>query len=255
MKLKELQKQFAEQLYHPQEQKIFNTISSGKIKVEDRIQIYRNNVFGSFDEVLLSIYPTIKGLVGKKYFLDLCQKYHQQYRSESGNLNNYGKYFSALIGSLKTEHKIIYLSDIAKLEWLYWQADFTKDVPVFDLEKLQKLSEQQLFKVKFKLHPSCVLLTSKYPIYSIWQSFQNNKAKKLDLKKLDKESILIERANWQTNIHHLLKSELLFLQQIKKGQNLYQIYQKLTELEQNFDIGSLLNKYISNGVLCSFKRG
>ncbi len=253
MKLKELQKQFAQQIYNPQHNKIFGEIKSGKIDITNRIEVYRNNVFGNFDSVLEMIYPAIKQLVGEDYFNNLCHQYHQQYPSQSGNLNEYGKYFSRLIGNLKNQHKLAYLQNLASLEWQYHLACFAKDVAVFEIEKFQKLNQKDLFKIKFKLHPSCRLIFSKYPVYDIWQ-FTQKKKKKLNLKNLHPQYILIERSNWQTNIHHLTEPEFCFLKELKNKQNLYQIYQNLSKQHSDFDVGTLLNKYISNGVLSSFNK-
>jgi len=254
MKLKELQKQFANHIYNPKNNKIFNEITTYKASVGDRLQIYRNNVFGNFDSVLEIIYPVTKKLVGENYFVDLCVKYRQKYNSKSGNLDEYGKYFPKLIGDLKKEHQLSYLKELANLEWHYHWAYFAKDVPVFDLEKFQKLSQKDLFKVKFKLHPSCYLTASKNPIYKIWEFTQKINRKKLDLKKLNKQYILIERANREVNIHNLCEPEFWFLKQLKNQQNIYQIYQNLSKKYQDFDIGSLINKYISIGVLSSFSK-
>ncbi|MES2677589.1 MAG: DNA-binding domain-containing protein [Pseudomonadota bacterium] len=246
MKLKELQKQFANQIYNPQQNKILGEIKNYKVAVKDRVQIYRNNVFGNFDSVLEMLYPATKKMVGDKYFGYLCTKFHRQYFSQSGNLDEYGKYFYKLINDLKSEHQLFYLKDLARLEWQYHFAYFAQDVADFALEKFQKLKEKDLFKVKFKLHPSCYLLACNYSIYNIWKSSDA----KIHLKK---NWILVERAKWQTNISELSQAEFLFLKQIKKGENLYQIYQNLNKKYPNFDIGSLMNKYISNGVIASYE--
>lgn len=253
MKLKELQEQFANQIYNPKNDKIFSEIKSQNISVADLLSVYRNNIFGNFDSVLKTIYPSIKKLVGDDCFDNLCKKYHQQYPSKSGNLDEYGKYFYKLVMDLENEHKLAYLKDLSKLEWKYHFAYFALDVADFEIEKFQNLKEKDLFKVKFKLHPSCCLMASKYPIDSIWKFSKTNGRKKLNLKNLKKESILIERAKWRTNITNLLDTEFLFLKQIKQGQNLYQIYQNLSKENPNFDIGFLINKYISGGVIASYE--
>ncbi len=262
MKLKELQKQFANQIYNPKNNKIFNEIKAYKAPIADRLQIYRNNIFGNFTAVLETIYPATKQLVGEDYFYNLCVQYRQQYNSKSGNLDEYGKYFSKLIGDLKNQHQLPYLKNLANLEWHYHWAYFSKDVPIFDLEKFQKLNQKDLFKVKFKLHPSCSLIASRYLIYNIWESAQkinNTKihhALTLPMHKNQRspryQYILVERSNWKINIHNLSESEFWFLKQLKNQQNIYQIYQDLNVKYQDFDIGSLINKYISIGILSSF---
>jgi hypothetical protein len=242
MKLKELQRQFANHIYNPRQNKILDEISLSKINPEDRLQTYRNNVFGNFDSVLEITYPIVQKIVGQKEFYNLCALYHQKYSSKSGNLDEYGKYFADILKA----HKIPYLKAIAKLEWHYHCAYFSGDVKEFALEKFQKLEEKNLFKVKFKLHPSCVLLQSKYPIYSIYKS--SGKKTKI----LEKEFILIERANFITNVSKLLEIEFWFLKNAKNKMTLYDNYQDLEKRFKNCDIGKLMNKFISNGVIAQY---
>jgi hypothetical protein len=253
MKLKELQEQFANHIENPKQTKIFGEILKQNITAVDSLQIYRNNVFGGFDAVLEMIYPTIKNLVGKNCFANFCTKYRQKYISESGNLNDYGKHFAKLVSDLKTEHQLAYLKDLAKLEWQFHRAYFSKETADFEIKKFKKLKEKDLFKVKFKLHPSCCLLASKYQIYNIWNFFKTNSKKKVDLKKLENQWVLISRPKYKTNLEELSKLEFLFLKQVKSKKNLYQIYQILIKLQPNFDIGSLINKYISTGIISAYE--
>jgi hypothetical protein len=182
----------------------------------------------------------------------LTDKYNQQYRSPSGNLDDYGKYFPALISSLKKEHKLLYLKDIARLEWLYHLVYFAKDVKPIAIEKLQNLKPKEYYKVKFKLHPSCYLQVSSYPIYTIWSFTEKNSRKKINIDKNSAEYVLVERCNFKSNIHNISAEEYFFLENIKKKKNIYQIYKILSKSNPDFDIGSLINKYISIGVLAEF---
>jgi hypothetical protein len=250
MRLKELQKQFATQIYDPQNTEIERQINSSAIAKDIRVEIYRNNVFGNFSSVLGMVYPVIQKLVGDDFFEDLCVKYRNKYPSPSGNLDDYGQQFPKMIGTLKNQHKLAYLKDIANLEWKFHRAYFSRNVADFPIQKFQKLKEEELSEIKFKLHPSCVLIASQFPIFSIWESVESQR--KLDLNQLLKESVLVERSRFDTNIQNLTEHEFLFLKNIKKGLNLYQIYEEISPNFADFDIGSLMNKFISNGVIASY---
>ena len=109
MKLVNLQQEFANYVYDKKQTKIFDQIKSYGVSKERRLQVYYNNVIGNFDDVLAEIYKTVKGIVGEDYFKFLAKKYHQKYRSKSGNMDDYGAYFSGLLSSLKKSHKLLYL--------------------------------------------------------------------------------------------------------------------------------------------------
>lgn len=250
MKLSQLQKEFAAHLYDKKKDKIFNVIKKSAAPIDKRLQIYRNNVFGNFDNVLEMIYPKTKEMVGDDYFSYLSNIYHQKYRSPSGNLDDYGKYFPGIIASLKKDHKLIYLQDLAQVEWFYHLLYFAKDAAPIDIMKLQNLEEKDYYKVNFALHSSCRLIKSKYPIFTIWS--MKKTSKKINLNKNLGEMILLERCNLKSNIHQLDNQEYQFLKMIKEQNNIYQIYKFLSKNNADFDIGSLINKYISNGVLTKF---
>jgi hypothetical protein len=252
MNLKKLQKDFAAHLCDKSDEAILTQIKS--INSASRLQIYRNNVFGNFDDVLASIYPAVKKTVGADYFEQICQKYHLAHPSQSGNLDNYGRHFGKFLHQIKKEHKILYLKELAELEWHYHDAYFAKDVGDFDLESFQKLSEEQWCQLQFKLHHSCVLMAPKYPINQIWQFCQDkvSESQNLDLEKLEKEYLLIARINFDIEICNLSAAEFAFLQKIKKKENIYQIYEGLTDKFADFDIGQTVNKFINNRVLCQF---
>jgi hypothetical protein len=250
MKLRELQKQFAAQIYDTENTNIVSQINSSQIPTDVRLNVYRNNVFGNFSSVLGMIYPILQKLVGEDYFDSLCVKYRQKHPSPSGNLDDYGQRLPKLIEDLRDEHKLAYLKDIANLEWKFHRAYTSRNVADFKIEEFQKLKEEELSEITFKLHPSCVLIASRFPIFSIWESVDSNK--KLNLDQLPKEFILIERARFDVEIQNLTEEEFLFLKHAKKGQNLYKIYEEISPEFADLDIGSAMNKFISNGVIASY---
>ncbi|MFT6332124.1 MAG: hypothetical protein ACJAW3_000451 [Lentimonas sp.] len=239
MNLKKLQSDFADQILNSN-------------NCQERIKIYRNNVLVNLLNVLSAVYPIVKNLVGDGYFSILVGKYCQEFPSKSGNLDEYGQHFSKLIGQIKNQHKIYYLKDIARLEWFFHQSYFTKDVTGFDLESFQKLKEEELFKVKFDLHPSCYLIESQYPIFDIWNVVKES-GQKLDLSKREGQFVLVERVGLEVKIENLAECEFLFLNRVQKKQNLYQIYEEVGSKFPDFDIGKVMNRFISSGLVSDFK--
>jgi len=253
MKLKELQENFANHIYNKKDSKIFPIINSKKISVDKRLDIYRNNIFGSFDDCLEMTYKITKKIVGDDYFSYLCDEYKKQYKSDSGNLEDYGEFFPQLIKELEKKHKLAYLSDIANLEWRFNLAYFSKDITDIDLEKLQSLNEEEFMQLEFCLNPSCHLIASNYPIYSIWQQNIKRNSKEINIEEKKGEFIIISRPDFKVKILQLSKVEFDFLNMIKNQQNLYEIYQTITKKEKFFDIGSIINKFISLRVITNFK--
>ncbi len=246
MNLSDLQEQFANHIYNQNNLKIFSKINSSKIDIRQRMDIYRNNIFSSFDDSLSLTYESTKNIVGDDYFYKIIKQYHHKYHSKSGNLEDYGQYFPKFIKSLEKEHKLPYLTDLANLEWFYNLSYFSKDAKPIDIKKLQSLSEDDFMSLYFNLHPSCYLIASKYPIYSIWSK------DKINLEEKKGQFIIIEGSSFKVNIHNLAKAEYGFLKMIEEKKNIYQIHETLSLNKEDFDIGSLINKFVSCKIITNF---
>ncbi|NDC88470.1 MAG: hypothetical protein EB075_06660 [Bacteroidetes bacterium] len=66
-----------------------------------------------------------------------------------------------------------YLKDVAKLEWALHISYFASDAEPIDRDKLSQIPQEHLGDVKFKLHPSYHLISSKFPIDKIWEISQD----------------------------------------------------------------------------------
>jgi hypothetical protein len=253
MSLAELQKNFAKHIYNKSDSAIIPKISSKDICALERLNIYRNNVLGSFDDALTLTYPITKKIVGDDCFQSLIKNYHQKYTSTSGDLEEYGQLFPKLIKDLQSEHNLAYLSNIATLEWHYNLSYFSIEVPNINLKKLQSLDNESFMSLTLKTHPSCHLLSSKYPIYSIWEINNSDSREEVNLEKENEQYILISRADFKVNVEQLSKTEYSFLNMIQKQNNIYKIYESLSIKNKNFDIGTLINKFISSKIIINFK--
>ena len=255
MSLAKLQENFANHIYNKNELKILEEIQASDIATDQRLDIYRNNVFSNFDEALALTYKIIKKIVGEDYFSYLTKEYNKKYYSNSGNLEDYGKYFPDMIESFLPNHKLVYLADIAKLEWFYNLAYFSKEAEDIDVQKLQSLNEDEFMKLFFELHSSCFLIKSKYPIYSIRQMNQADQNKKVKFKENDSQFIIIEKSQLRVNLHQLTNIEYEFLELIQKSKNIYEIYEILAAKQENFDVGAFVNKFISLRIITNFRIG
>lgn len=247
-----LQQNFKNHLYQKKDEKIIATLPYSKQESLARLNIYRNNVFGNFNGVLQSIYEVVEKLVGEIYFAQICDSYHQKYFSKSGNLDNYGDDFAKFLKEEKANHKLVFLPDLARLELLYHKSYFADIAAQFPLEKFQKLSQKKFFNLQFQLHPSCFLMASKFAIFSIWKSNVEKKSNK-KINAAQPEFVVVERVLNRVNIHKISQEEFLFLKNISK-KTLFETYEKIVKITgAEFDIGALVNKFITNGIIINFK--
>lgn len=250
--ISQLQRNFANHIYKKSDKKIIAALPYSSQESLARLNIYRNNVFGSFNDVLESIFEVVKKIVGEKYFLQIAEEYHKKYHSKSGNLDYYGEEFPLFIKSIFKKHKLPYLYDLCRLELAYHQAYFSKNVAIFNVKKFQKISQENFFNLTFELHPSVFLFASKFPIFSIWKdNIKKFSKKKISL--LNPEFAMVARSNGGLEIFKITQEEFIFLENIKQQKTLFEIYKKIIRAtKKECDIGQILQRFIAIGVITNF---
>lgn len=247
-----LQTEFKNHLYQKNDEKITAALPYSRQESLARLNIYRNNVFGNFNSVLRSIYEVVEKLVGEKYFAQICNSYNQKFFSKSGNLDNFGIDFAKFLEQEKSNHNLAFLPDLARLELFYHKAYFADISEKFPLIKFKKLPQKKFFHLQFQLHPSCFLISSKFAIFSIWKNNVGKKSSK-KINALNPEFAMVERVFEKVNIHKITVEEFLFLKNISK-KTLFETYEKIVKITgKEFDIGALVNKFISSGIIINFK--
>jgi len=185
-----------------------------------RLQIYHNNFYISLTDALVAVYPVISRLVGDEFFRYMARAYIQAHPSVSGNLHDFGDQFALFINGFAPASELVYLSDVAKLEWAYHVVFHAAECAYFDVAKLHQISEQQYEQLTFSLNPASRLLTSDYPILTIWQA---NQADNFDDSGIDLNTggskILVIRRNRQVEFESLSNGEYVFLEALAQGIN------------------------------------
>ena len=241
MSLRQLQQNFANHIFKKSDRKILQELAYSDQEALARLNIYRNNVLGSFESALSSTFNVTQKILGAVKFVELTQKYCRKFPSKSGNLNEFGQDFPQFLSRYQPR----YLKDLSQLELLHNQAFLNgKSATVFDVEKFKKLPAEKFTQLTFELDPSCTLLASKFAIFTIWK-------KGSAVKNFLKPELV---AIYSDQVLLLSAEEFLFLSLIRKQKNLYEIYKLLCrKIKKEADVGKLINRFISNGVIVRFE--
>ena len=243
-----VQKNFLAHLYDDKNLEIIQSLTTySKLEALGRLNVYRNNVFGNFSSVLSSIFCVTKKILGEKKFSSFADEYIKSHNSLSGNLDEYGEHFPEFLKKTINKHKLNFLSDLAIIELAHYRTFFDEEIKNnFPLEKFKKITPDNFSNLTFALNPSCILFSSKFPIYSIW-----DKEKKINNQKSE---FLIVANNGNPLVAPLSEAEFLFLIEIAEGKKLYQAYQKISKkIKKEIDVGKILNHFIANRIIISFK--
>ena len=95
------------------------TIIADGLSGERRLQVYSNNIYRGLTDALIAVYPVIYRLVGEEFFRYMGREYIVSHPSQSGDLHKFGDQLEAFIKDFEPASGLIYLPDVAKLEWSY----------------------------------------------------------------------------------------------------------------------------------------
>jgi len=213
------------------------------------IQIYQRGIQGSLLDALQEIYPVCVRLVGTAFFQTLAKTYIQQTPSISPDLADYGQNFGDFIADFPAAARLVYLPDVAKLEWTWHRAFNAVDAPILDTEALQaQLADWQ--HLILELAPACTLFHSDYPVQRIWSVNQTDYQGdgRVDLEEGEVHLIIFRQADYQMVVQPLVQSEWHFLNGIKQGQRFAQLCERYPDVE----IASCLATWVQAGWICGF---
>jgi len=139
---------------------------------ERRLQIYRNNTFGSLTAALKDTFPVVCRLVDERFFGYAAQDYIRAHPPTAPRLAEYGADFAEFLARFEPARHLAYLPDVARLEWAVNAAYHAADASQLDPQRIAALPQERYADLRFVAHPSCRLFASDFPVDRIWQAHQ-----------------------------------------------------------------------------------
>ncbi|MAF84780.1 MAG: DNA-binding domain-containing protein [Gammaproteobacteria bacterium] len=215
----------------------------------EHLLIYRRAILGTLVRALGAIHPVCKRLVGEEFFDAMGRVYARQTPSESPDLGDYGENFGDFIAGFEPAAELIYLADVARLEWLWHRAFHAPDEDSIDVAALGAVAEADMGNIVFKLPISANLLVSDYPVHRIWQVNQDDwtgdQAVNLDEGRV---RLIVWRRGHEMHIDELDAVAWSLLSRINAGQTLGEI--GTAEGLDNLD--EILPHCVQNGWIAGF---
>lgn len=224
-----------------------------KYPVETALDVYRNNYFGNLHDALAYAYPVIEQLVGKDFFRCVTKQYIARHPSASGNLHHYGAEMADFIAGFEPAQGVVYLPDIAVLEWACHRAYFADDGPTLDVGRLLKIHPENYVGLVLHVHPSSHLVRSSYPITAIWNGHQPGANCDFHIN-LDSgpTNALVSRTNNAIIVSELGEADATWLQIIRSGVSLGEATATVLECHPEFDLLAALVNLVARGILIDF---
>lgn len=225
-----------------------NGMASEIFTPASHISIYRNNMVSNLLNALKDTYPLVFALLGEPFFLMAAKEYLRQYPSRSGDLNEYGEYFSDFLAGYQPIHDLIYLAEVAEFEWICHSLYTAVNHPPFATHALNAYSEDQYAKLHFTLNPASNLHRFHYPIMQIVDLCKTNPNQTINLHS-GGVNLLILRRHLDLALIPLNTADFLFLEALQQNHSLSEALEIVEHLEPNYPLAEKLPWFFENLIL------
>jgi len=251
--LHELQSAFLRALLGPDEPQLLEAVAGDGLLPAARLQIYRHHVLTSLTEVLKATFPVICRLVDERFFRYAADTYIRQYPPEAPCLFEYGAHFPAFLATFPPCRDLVYLADVARLEWALNAALHAEGGAPFDPAELGNIAAPDVAHLTFQFDPSVTLLGSPWPIDRIWRMHQADKEVDGSID-LNEGGVYLEIRRWDDDVgfRRLDPTTYMFRTTLAAGQRLAMAAEAALVADQEFDCVAALHDLLADGVVIGF---
>jgi hypothetical protein len=249
--IKQIQENFCAGVMDYQNTDILQHICRNNITPEFRISIYRNTILQNLRHALENTFPAIWKLVGQECADSLAYLFVQDKINLPVNncLDDWGKKFPKFLQNMKPISHLVYLKDIAQVEWLKHLSYCAKDYQPFDPTKLQKILDNRMEQLRLLFNPTVFLYSSRYFLKDIFDLIEHPDEKDtIDLKPVPCYVVITRHYN-HVVIHWVSEEMFNFFSYIKKRFTLIQSYECLLKANPDFDLVAALQFMLKNNLL------
>ncbi|MDB2414270.1 DNA-binding domain-containing protein [Rickettsiales bacterium] len=228
--------------------------NSKYISAKSLIGIYQDSCIGNILSPMKMTFPAVEKTLGKEFFDFTCREYIKKNPPRKPNMYEYGSDFPDFLDNFEPVGDLEYIANLARLECLYQESIFCDKSPSFDVDKFSKILPDDYSELKFTLNPSTRFFSCDYKVFHKWHVSRKDMSGELDnnFKKDDNIKLMLTRPDMQVNVIILKDCEYNFLDKLSNNNNLYQAFDSATDINENFDLVTNINKYIQMGVLVDF---
>jgi hypothetical protein len=138
------------------------------------LAVYRNTVTRGSLDVLTATFDTVVRMVGEDWFHAAAAAYVCDHRPSTPSLLQYGADFADWMSTFPPAQDTPYLSAIAHLDRLWWDAYFAAEAETLDPDVLTQLDAVALETTAMVLHPSVRLATFDHNLASLWLAHRDD---------------------------------------------------------------------------------
>jgi hypothetical protein len=216
-KLKTIQKNFYKNIFQKENTKIIKHINETQIKATDRLTIYRNTIIENLRNALQLTYPAIWKLLGNECANSVARVFIKDNKNlpDSAFIDDWGGGFPDFLQQFEPLQHLIYLSDVARLEWFHHRSYCVQNTNPFKAQKLKQFSEEEMLNLQFKFNSSVFFYHSQYALQPIF-ALIDNPENTINLEKKDSFAIIL-RYKQEVQVFWVEENVFNFLMALQQG--------------------------------------
>jgi hypothetical protein len=252
--LRELQGAVAASILGDTREELRGVVREDGIAFDRRLQVYRNNSFLSLTDVLKATFPVACRLVDEQFFHYAADAFIRSSPPRAPCLSEYGGEFADFLAGFAPAQRLVYLPDVARLEWAINEAYFTADAAPLEPARIAAMPQERYGALGFRLHPSCRLVASAYPVDCIWQAHQpdGDLDTPIDLA-AGGCRLLVQRRGIDVQMLALDPGGHAFLAALGEGRSLQAAYEVAAAIDGAFDLVGALAAHLARGTFSDLR--
>jgi len=204
-----------------------------------RFNVYRNNVATSLMDALESGFPVIARLLGEQNFRNIARDFQWNAPPSSPLMMHYGNGFPEYLDEHPALARFPYLGDVARLELALRHAYHAADSTAIDPSLLQ---HPDLINARFGFAPSVQLISSRWPILSVWRfNTQGGSAKP----QAQAEHVLITRPDYDPIPENISKGDAALIRSLMADESLSEALTAAQGAEPEHDFSRILGRLLA----------
>jgi hypothetical protein len=202
-------------------------------------------------EVLVARFPVTRRLVGDESFRAMAHRFIVSEPPRSPTLLHYGETFPRFLKRLGDNASIEYVADIAELEMVQGKAYHAADALPVCARAFSSSRAEEYNRRRVVLHPSVFLVTSRFPIVTIWKNNQFDGENAI-IERWRAESALVARPLLDVEVRCLPLGGHAFISALSEGHTMATAVEAGKAATPDFDIASNLAILIEANIVVGF---
>jgi Putative DNA-binding domain len=201
--------------------------------------------------LLVKRFPVVRRLVGEESFRLMARRYMFSTLARASIRLDYGDTFPQFLRTQGTAVSLEYVADIAELEMVRGKARRSADARPLGLQAVASLRMGQFKELCAVLHPSMFLVSSRFPIVTIWENNRCDGEPRM-IERWAAESALVARPHLEVEVRRLPRGGRAFIGALSRGQTMSSAVESGRIVTPDFDLDANLMLLLDANIVIEF---